>query len=476
MRVSATTSAPLETGADTIAVGVFEGEGVAHDPGGLGELLERGEAKAKLRHLVVAHAGGARWIVVGLGAREEFDAERARRAAAAAHGRAKELGARSLCWELPHHVGEEVCGGFVEGTVLAAWSFRGLKSGEQPEPVLEELIVSAHHDVGEATARAAVLAEAANFTRELQETPANLMTPAVLAERAQAIEGVSCEVWDRAAIEGAGMGAFACVARGSLEEPRLIVLRHEPEGAPAGPVLGLVGKAVTFDSGGYSMKPAAGMEAMKFDMSGGAAVLGAMGAIARLRLPLRVLAVVGATENLVNGRAVKPGDVVTAMDGTTIEVNNTDAEGRLVLADCIAHAKALGAERLVDLATLTGGVVTALGSTFGGLMANDEEWAATVAGAGAATGERLWRLPLDEEFREALEGRWADVVNSTDRKAHASIGGQFLARFAGETPWAHLDIAGVAWDTGRAWAPKGGTAFGTRLLVRLAEELARMPG
>jgi leucyl aminopeptidase len=476
MRVSATTSAPLDSGADTIAVGVFDGEGVAHDvDGALGGLLESGEAKAAFRHLAVTHAGAARWILAGLGARADFDAERARGVAAAVHGRARELGAKALCWELPHHVSDDVAGGLVEGTLLAAWSFRGLKAAQEPEAGLDALVLSAHHDVSGAVERAAVAAEAANAARELQETPANLMTPTALAERAQALEGLRCEVWDRERIESAGMGAFAAVAQGSLEEPRMIVLRHEPAEA-VGPLLGLVGKGVTFDSGGYSIKPAAGMEGMKFDMSGGAAVIEAMGAIARLGLPLRVLAVVGATENLVNGRAVKPGDVVTAMTGTTIEVNNTDAEGRLVLADCLAHAVALGAERLVDLATLTGGVVSALGSTFAGLMANDDDWAAAVTAAGAATGERLWRLPLDPEYDEAIKGRWGDIVNSTgDRKAHPIVGGQFLARFVGDVPWAHLDIAGVAWDTNRAWAPKGGTGFGTRLLIRLASELARMP-
>jgi leucyl aminopeptidase len=473
MRVSATTEAPLDSGADTIVVGVFEGEGIPHDPGGLGELLERGEAKPKLRHLAVAHAGGARWIVVGLGERERFDHERARRVAAAVHSRAKELSTRTLCWELPHHVEDDVAGGLVEGTLLAAWSFRALKSKREDDAALEALVVSAHHDVSAPVERAAVLAQATNTARELQETPANLLTPTALAERARTLAGVTCEVWDRAQIEAAGMGAFAAVARGSDEEPRLIVLRYEPDGAD-GPLLGLVGKAVTFDSGGYSIKPAAGMEAMKFDRSGGAAVIAAMGAIARLGLPLRVLGVVGATENLVDGQAVKPGDVVTAMTGTTIEVNNTDAEGRLVLADCLAHAVALGAERLVDVATLTGGVVAALGSIFAGLMANDDAWAAAVTAAGAATGERLWRLPLDPEYDEAIKGRWGDIVNSTpDRKAHPIMGGQFLARFVGDVPWAHLDIAGVANDANRAWAPKGGTGFGTRLLIRLAADLAR---
>jgi leucyl aminopeptidase len=211
------------------------------------------------------------------------------------------------------------------------------------------------------------------------------------------------------------------------------------------------------------------MHRMKYDMSGGAAVLGALQAIAQLGLPVRILAVVGATENAINGSAIKPGDIVRSMQGLTIEVNNTDAEGRMVLADCLAHAVALGAERIVDLATLTGGVVTALGSTFAGLFANDEDWCAAVSAAGAASGERLWRLPLDPEYAERVKGLFADLTNSPeDRKAHPISGAEFLHRFVGDVPWAHLDIAGVGWDLGKPWAAKGGSGFGVRLLVALA--------
>jgi leucyl aminopeptidase len=270
------------------------------------------------------------------------------------------------------------------------------------------------------------------------------------------------------------MGAFAAVAQGSDIPPALIVLRYESRPRPDGPVIGLVGKAVTHDTGGLSIKPAAGMERMKFDMSGGAAVLEAVGAIAALRLPVRIVAVIGATENAIGGSAMKPGDIVTALNGTTIEINNTDAEGRLVLADCLAHAVSLGAERLVDVATLTGGIVTALGGVYAGIMANDDEWAQTVMAAGAASGERLWRMPLDPEYAKAIEGRYADIVNSTEQRgrAHPIMGGEFLQRFVDGRPWAHLDIAGVAWDRGGAYAAKGGSGFGVRLLVALAEAAA----
>jgi leucyl aminopeptidase len=272
------------------------------------------------------------------------------------------------------------------------------------------------------------------------------------------------------------MNAFAAVAQGSYQEPRLITLRYDPPDV-AGPLLGFVGKAVTFDSGGISIKPAAKMHEMKFDMSGGAAVIQAVGAIAALGLPVRVAGVVGATENLPSGRSMKPGDIVRARNGTTIEINNTDAEGRLVLADCLTHALDLGAERLVDLATLTGGIVTALGDAYSGMYANDDAWAEEVAAAGRLTGERVWRMPLDPEYARMIEGRYADIVNSTEaRKATANTAAEFLHRFAGdEVPWAHLDVAGAAYDGGKPYAPNGGAGWGVRLLVELARANAESP-
>jgi leucyl aminopeptidase len=478
MRVSATTRAPAASGADTIAVGVFEGEGVAHDLEGapLGALLDAGEARRSFRHLAVAHADGLRWILVGLGKRDDFDGERARLAAAAVHGRAKELGARTLCWEVPHKIGERVVEGLVHGTVLAAYRFDRYRDDEDDARALEALVVSAHHEVDRAVGRAATVAEAQNAARDLQNAPANDLTPTALGERALAlageVEGLRAEVHGPEFLAEQRMGAFLSVAQGSYEEPRLIVLRHEPEGA-GGPLLGLVGKAVTFDSGGISIKPAANMWNMKFDMSGGAAVLEAIGAIARLGLPARVVAVIGATENLPSGRSVKPGDIVTARSGTTIEVNNTDAEGRLVLADCLTHARDLGAERLVDVATLTGGVVTALGNVHAGLFASDEEWAAAVLAASAASGELVWRLPLHPLYADLVKGTYAELQNAgSDRSAHPIQGAEFLHRFAGDVPWAHLDIAGVGDNVSRAYHPKGGTGFGVRLLVELVRAQA----
>jgi leucyl aminopeptidase len=480
VRVRAITDLPADTAADTVAVGLFEGEDVAHDLDGapLQGLLDSGEARRGFKKLALTHAGGKRWLLVGLGSRERFDAERARVAAATALGRAQELGTRSLCWEVPHKVGDEIAAGLVEGTVMAAYTYDAWKSkaAEDDEPTgLDELLVSAHHDVGAAVERGRVGAEAANAARDLQNAPSNELTPTRLAARARAIAdelGLSCEVLGREQIRYAGMGAFAAVAQGSEEEPQLITLRYAPAEA-TGPTLGLVGKAVTFDSGGISIKPGLGMSGMKFDMSGGAAVLEATAAIARLKLPVQVIAVIGATENLPSGVAMKPGDIVRARSGTTIEIINTDAEGRLVLSDCLTHAREQGAERLVDVATLTGAIQVTFGSMYCGLFASDDEWADLVTAAAARAGEDAWRLPLHEVYADAIKGKYADIANAVeDRKAGSIVAAEFLRRFTGDTPWAHLDIAGVGWDRGRPYAAKGGSGFATRTLIEIARAVA----
>jgi leucyl aminopeptidase len=474
MDIRATTDSPPDTGADTVVVGLFDGKGIPHDvdDGALGALVESGEARSEFRKLTHAHAAGRRWILIGLGARDAFEPERARIAAAVALGRARELATRTLCWELPHKVPDAVAGALVEGTVLAAYRYMAFKSAPGEEQGPQALVVSAHHDVAGVVERSAVVAAAANRARDLGNTPANALTPESLAARARAIDGVQVEVMGRTEIEGAGMGAFAAVAQGSGVEPQLITLRHEPAGA-SGPLLGLVGKAVTFDSGGYSIKPAARMHEMKFDMCGGAAVLEATAAIAQLGLPARLVAVIGATENMISARAVRPGDIVRSRAGLTIEVNNTDAEGRLVLADCLAHAVDLGAERLVDVATLTSGIVATFGPVHAGLMGNDDAWCEAVVAAGEATGERVWRLPLEPAYHELIKGRYADLINSSEgRKAQPITAAALLERHVGGVPWAHLDIAGVADDGGRAYARKGASGWGVRLLVELAARMA----
>jgi leucyl aminopeptidase len=481
MQVSTTSRPGRERDADTVAIGLFEGE-EAHGgaPAELGELLASGEARPSFKALALGHAQGKRWLIVGLGARKDFSPERARVAAAAARARAREISTRSLCWEVPAG-GRDVAAALVEGTILGDYRFERYKSspdaggsGEESRK-LESLTLSSSEDLGSAAAEGAVLAEAVNAARDLQNRPANDLTPTALAEHARAlaeeIEGLSVEVEGREGIIRRGMGAFAAVAQGSEQEPALITMKYRGPPTPdsSGPQLGFIGKAVTFDSGGISLKPGAKMAEMKFDMSGGAAVIEAVAAIGRLRLPVRLVAVVGATENLPSGRSVKPGDIVRAANGKTIEVNNTDAEGRLVLADCLCHAIAEGAELAVDLATLTGAVIVALGSTYAGLMSNDDELAGRIAAAGERTGEIVWRLPLHEEYEELIKGKYGDLDNAPEaRKAGSIVGGTFLSNFVGEVPWAHLDIAGSAWDLDREYVGKGASGYGVRLLVELA--------
>ncbi|MGI8440674.1 MAG: leucyl aminopeptidase family protein, partial [Thermoleophilaceae bacterium] len=353
MDVSARRGAPEDTEADTRVVGIFEDEAPT-DPL-VRELVDAGEAKAALRKVAVAHeeAGGARRrvIVAGLGKREGFGHEPARVAAASVASRARDIGARSLSWAVPGEAPDGVVEALVEGTLLALYRFDRFKSSADDEDrgrVVTIELSSSDADLSEEVHRARVSADAQNAARDLQNLPANVATPSFLADRASELadahDALSVEVFGREEITGMAMGAFAAVAQGSDVEPRLIVLRYE--GGGSGPHLGYVGKAVTFDTGGISIKPSAKMQEMKFDMSGGAAVIEALGAVAKLRLPVRITAVVASTENMPSGHAMKPGDIVTAKNGKTIEVNNTDAEGRLVLADALAYCVEQGAERI----------------------------------------------------------------------------------------------------------------------------------
>jgi leucyl aminopeptidase len=472
VHVEATTESPLETGADTIVVGLLE-DGGTWPQSVPPELTALPEPRRGLAKLAVLHAGQRRLILVGLGPSEQFGAEQARVAAAAAHGRALELSTRTLCWELPS-VGEDpgpVVTGLVEGTLLHAYRFDRYRPASDEERV-EQLLVSSPQDLGAQVRRAAIVAEAQNRARDLGNLPANDLPPAALAAYAEELAGrhpmVRATILDGEEIRAMGMGAFSAVAQGSAQDARLIRLDYEPE-APIGPVVGFVGKAVTFDSGGLALKPRQGMQEMKFDMCGGAAVIEAVGALAELEAPARVMAVVGATENLPGERAMKPGDIVRALDGTTIEINNPDAEGRLVLADCLTYARREGCVRLIDLATLTGGVVIALGSVYAGLMSNDPPWAALVRECAERAGDRVWPLPLDRRYAEMIEGRYAQLTNLTERReAQPITAAELLHHFAGDVPWAHIDIAGTASNVPRPYyVGKGATGFGVRLLVEL---------
>ena len=343
------------------------------------------------------------------------------------------------------------------------------------KPGIESLEIAGEAVAEDDVDRARVIASAQNAARDLQNLPANVADPTFLADRAEEIadqyDALELELLDREAIAARGMGAFTAVAQGSYVEPRLIILRYS--GGDSGPHLGFVGKAVTFDTGGISIKPSSKMSEMKFDMSGGAAVLESMGAVAELGLPVTITAVVPATENMPSGRSVKPGDIVTAMNGTTIEVNNTDAEGRLILADALCYAVEQGVERIVDLATLTGAIIVALGSTHAGLFSNDDDWCGEVDAACDATGEIGWRLPLHKEYAELVKGTYADLDNAPEaRKASSITAAEFLKAFVGDVPWVHMDIAGTAWGLGRPYVGKGASGFGVRTLIELAARTA----
>jgi leucyl aminopeptidase len=467
IEVRARRGAPEQTDADTRVVPLFEDESL--DDPALQALVEAGEAKAGSGKVAVVHEGGKRVLVAGLGQRDELDAEAARVAAAAAAARARELGSKSLSWSAP----DGVAGALVEGTLLRLYRFDRFKSeGNDDGDGVASLEVAGESVSEEDVERARVATEAQNKARDLQNLPANVATPTFLAERAAEIaaqhDSLEVELLDREAIRARGMGALTAVGQGSYQEPRLIVLRYS--GGGSGPHLGFVGKAVTFDTGGISIKPSAKMHEMKFDMSGGAAVIESLGAIARLGLPARVTGVVPAAENMPSGRSMRPGDVVTAMNGTTIEINNTDAEGRLILSDALSYAVEQGVDRIVDLATLTGAIIVALGSTYAGLFSNDDDWCAEVEAAGQATGELGWRLPLlHKEYEDLVKGEYADITNAPEgRKASSIVAAEFLRRFVDDKPWVHMDIAGTAWGMDRPYVRKGASGFGVRTLIELA--------
>jgi leucyl aminopeptidase len=475
-----TTNEPLSgTDADLRVLGRFEGEDL---PGSLAETGGAEDAKAGFKKTAVIHDGGRRHLVVGLGKREDLDPERVRVVAALAVREAGRFDAKSLAWAPPRSDldGRAIASALVDGTILASYRFDRFRSRDEgdPPPVAIERLILAEVDeeaIRDCVGPAEVAAKAANRARDLQSLPSNLKAPETLAERAREIaaahESVSVEVFGREEIAERGMGGLAAVGSGSDAAPRLIALRYEGGGAET---IGLVGKGITFDSGGISIKPAAGMHEMKMDMSGAAAVLEAVTAVAEMELALNVAAVIPAAENMPSGHSMRPGDIITQLNGKTVEINNTDAEGRLVLADALTYCvRDMGADRVVDLATLTGAVVVALGSTYAALISNDDEWAERVRAAAEATGELAWRLPLHAEYKELTKGKVADLTNTAaKRKAGTIYAGSFLEEFVDGKPWVHLDIAGTAWDVGREYVGTGPSGFGVRLLVALLRELA----
>ncbi|MBI1885391.1 MAG: leucyl aminopeptidase [Chloroflexi bacterium] len=484
--------------AKAIIVNLFEG---VTSPGGatgavdvaldgaISQLIQEGEIKGKEKELTLIHTLGRipspRVLVVGLGKADKFSIDKVRDLTATALRHLRKVGAESVA-TIVHGAGiggfdpEEAAQAVAEGAVMGLYRFTRHKKPEQDEREIHELTV-VEFDANKVDVlrrgveRGAVLGEAANHARDMANEPANVLTPAALAEKARALAedtGLEYEVLEREEMERQGMGAILGVAAGSTQPPKLIVMRYK--GNPSAPVaVGLLGKGITFDSGGISIKPAAGMEEMKGDMSGGAAVVAAVWAAAKLRLPVNATVVVPATENMPSGSATKPGDVLRAMNGKTIEVINTDAEGRLVLADAVCYARQQGLSPLIDVATLTGAMQVALGPGATGFMATDDSLAAKLLRAGEVAGERMWRFPLIDEYREHLKSDVADIKNTGNRYGGAINAAEFIRFFVEDTPWVHIDMAptdNVDKDKG-VWV-KGATGIPVRTLVHLLRSLA----
>jgi leucyl aminopeptidase len=442
-------------------------------------LIASGDLTGKLFEATWVHAPAGlkakRLLLLGGGKAKKFSATDLRKIAGAAVRALKPRNIRSLAFVLPDGIpGAEAVTAVVEGAIVGDFDPDTYKSDRKNQSV-DSLTVVATGDqasLQRALDEGRVLGESQNFTRELVNEPSNRMTPTILANRAQEMSkevGLKCEVYGGDKIQELKMGAFWGVAQGSDEPPALIIMRYEPAGAPEKPVLGLVGKGVTFDTGGISIKPADGMEKMKYDMAGGATMIGVMRAIALLKPKVKVIGIVCATENMPSGKAQKPGDIQTAMSGKTIEIINTDAEGRLVLADGLCYARQLGCTHLIDAATLTGAVVVALGFANAGIFANDENMYQQFTTALTRAGEKMWRLPLDDEYKEQIKSNIADIMNTGGRWGGAITAAMFLKEFAEDTPWMHLDIAGTAWmEENKPWIAKGPSGIAVRSLVEFA--------
>jgi leucyl aminopeptidase len=494
------TSSGLYADADVqaLAVAVFKDEKA--DEGFLRELdgatgglvssiLESEELKGKEGESVYLHlsaSGGGlkarRLLLVGVGERADYGAAQVSNFAGAAVRTLRSRNARSIGL-VPRFEGGDLTrsvSAAAEGSVIALYDPDKYRTIEKEDKQIERVVViasGADDELSRAAERGRIVGESVNFTRDLANEPGGYLTPTVMAERAQEISnqfGLEIDVLDQARMEQEGMGALLSVARGSDQPPKMMVLKYTPEGgAPAGvggDYLALVGKGITFDTGGISIKPSENMELMKYDMTGGATVLGVMLAIAQLKPPIPVLGIVPASENMPSGKATKPGDVVRAMSGKTIEVINTDAEGRLILADAISYAKKLGATRVIDMATLTGAVSIALGDVNTGIMGTDQELINEVIESGREVGEKFWQLPLDKEYSKQIKSDIADIKNVGGRKAGTITAAAFLKEFADGLSWAHLDIAGTAWgEEPKPFRSKGPTGVAVRTLVNFVE-------
>ena len=481
-----------EISADLLVIPVFVDDDLADEPGldgatggELGRARARGEFTGKpFEMLAVATSTWKtpRTMLVGLGPRKDVTTDHLRRLATIAG-----LGARQRRLArvaVVHRPGVSVADDqaaqvMAEGLALANFDGASLRTtGPAPSWIEsgEIRVAGDRRSIEQGLARGCVLGEYSNEARNLANAPGNDLTPRAFADKASAIAkaaGLVIDILDEQRITALKMGLLLGVARGSQEPPRLVVLKHEPAGALPGVVLGLVGKGITFDTGGISIKPAENMDKMKDDMSGGAAVICAMAAIARLKVPVRCVGIVPMTENMPGGKAFKPGDVLTSASGKTVEILNTDAEGRLILGDGIWYAKELGATHLVDVATLTGAIVVALGKTTSGLFGTPDSWVESVRRASARAGDRAWPMPVFDDYKEQLKSEIADFTNTGGRAGGAITAALFLKEFSGDTPWVHIDIAGTAWaEEAKPYQPKGATGVSVRTLVELALDAA----
>jgi leucyl aminopeptidase len=494
MRVEVQAGSPESVESDVLAAPLLAAEELTGPAaalnGRLGGLLarlaEQGEITGKLKTAPLVHVDGelkaTRLALAGIGAREAVDADALRTAAGTLAREARGYAGR-IAWLLDDSLSlspAEQTRAIVDGTLLGSYDPGLWKTSPEPQRLESLVIVSGDPAVGEAARRAGVVAGWANRARDLANAPPNELTPEGLADRAAEVAvgaspHLSVEAPGLDEIRELGMGAFAAVASASHNPARLIVMRYEPPQARGDVVLGLAGKAVTFDTGGISIKKPTYMEDMKGDMAGGGAVIAALGALAELECPLRVVGVVGATENAVGGGAYRPGDILTAMNGKTIEIINTDAEGRLVLADVLPYARQLGATHLVDFATLTGAMERALGDFYAGVFANDSEWRTLVVESGEASGDHAWPWPLHPRYRRFVDSDYADLKNSNIRSQGVPVlAAEFLHEFAGEGPWAHVDMAGTGfftWPRHDYLWQRGGTGYGVRLICELADRL-----
>ena len=446
----------------------------------LASAIERGEFRGAPTEVLTVQAPSQGWrasrvLFVGGGPRRDISSERFRRmAVTAAHAARTQRLARTAWIDTepgtlsPVERAEAVA----ESFVVANFDNGLHKSRHDDAFFLRQVVFATANDVEPATRTGLQIGEAINGARVLINEPGNYLTPAVMAEKAAAlaaVPGITAEILDEKAIAALNMGLLLGVARGSAEPPRVLVLTYEPAHAPTDKVLGLVGKGITFDTGGISIKPSDGMERMKDDMAGGASVVAALRSIAQQQLPIRAMAIVPMAENMPGGKALKPGDILTGASGLTVEVNNTDAEGRLILGDGLWYARQRGATHLIDVATLTGAIVVALGKITTGLFGTPQPWVDHIRVAADRAGEKLWQLPLFDDYKTQLKSDIADMLNSPGRPAGSVTAAMFLEEFAGEGPWAHLDIAGTAWaEDGKPWQAKGATGTMIRTLIEVA--------